>query len=125
MRSTIILLLLFSFHFMAGQCPASNVLWKRIVYLRDSSGQPLSKQLEELEPYLKNVNDCPYKNDSTHALLLQRIGAIHLLQKDFVKAIAYTRQSIDLVYRYAGTPGIKQSHVIKTYNNLRICYDSL
>jgi len=47
------------------------------------------------------------------------------LQKDFVKAIAYTRQSIDLIYRYAGSPGIKQPHVIKTYNNLRICYDSL
>src|ERR1700730_17747581 len=72
-----------------AQCPAKDSLWRRIIYLRDSSEVPLRDQQEQLMPLLDKMKNCPYRNDSTHALLLQRVGALHFLQKDFVGGIYY------------------------------------
>lgn len=110
---------------LSGQCPRKDILWKRIIYLRDSSGLPLSGQQAELMPYLDKMKGCSYRNDSTHALLLQRIGALHFLQKDFVRGVQYTRQSIDIIYKNINSAAVNPRHLIKSYNNLRICYDSL
>src|SRR5688572_33164279 len=88
---------LFSVSLLSGQCPDKSFLWKRIVYLRDSSKITLKAQLEELSPYLSVINKCPFKADSTHALLLQRVGALFFLQKDYATGIKYTRQSIAII----------------------------
>lgn len=116
---------LFSISLLSGQCPDKSFLWKRIVYLRDSSKVTLKAQLEELLPYLSVINKCPYKGDSTHALLLQRVGALFFLQKDYATGIKYTRQSIAVINENAGKPFVNRRHLIKNYSNLRICYDSL
>jgi CHAT domain-containing protein len=109
---------------LCGQCPDRDMLWHRIIYLRDSSKVPTGEQLNELQGYLEKMNDCPYRNDSTHALLLSRIGWLTSLQKDFVKAIAFTNHSIDMIHAHAGMPDINEAQLIKCYNNLVILYDS-
>lgn len=111
--------------FLSGQCPERKALWDRILFLRDSSVQSLDQQLQELLPYLQQMKNCPYANDSTHALLLQRLGALYFLQSDYVTGIRYTRESIGIIYQQLGKPSVNPRHLIKSYNNLRICYDSL
>jgi len=109
---------------LSGQCPDKQFLWHRIIYLRDSTKIPAKDQLAELFQYLE-IKNCPYQTDSTYALLLQRIGWLFSLQKEFVKAIQFTRQSMDLIYKNLDKTSVNYSHVIKSYNNLRILYDSI
>jgi tetratricopeptide (TPR) repeat protein len=109
---------------LAGQCPARDFLWNRIIYLRDSSEVPASAQLAELNGYLGQIDQCPYRHDSTHALLLLRVGWLYSLQKDFTKAVEFTNRSIDMIHAYTGSPGINVSHLIKCFNNLQGLYDS-
>ena len=109
---------------LSGQCPDRDNLWNRILYLRDSSTMGASEQLAELNGYLRKINNCPYRNDSTHVLLLQRTGWLYALQKDFAKAIGFTNDAIDMVHTHAGNPNINEAILIKCYNNLVILYDS-
>ncbi|MGZ3923621.1 MAG: hypothetical protein ACXVBJ_07610, partial [Flavisolibacter sp.] len=109
---------------LSAQCPDKNFLWHRIIYLRDSSKVSFVDQKSELVGYLNQVNNCPYKFDSVHALLLQRIGWLFSFEKDYTRAIMYTKASLDVVYNNLNKPYVNYAHVIKTYNNLRILYDS-
>ena len=109
---------------LSGQCPDRDFLWNRIVYLRDSSHVSSADQLRELNIFLKNISNCRYQNDSTHALLLARIGWLSSQENDFNSAIFFTNQSIDLIHKYAKERNMNESLLIKCYNNLRILYDS-
>jgi CHAT domain-containing protein len=109
---------------LSAQCPDKNFLWHRITYLRDSSKMPLADQRNELVGYLQQINNCPYKSDSVVALLYQRIGWLYSIDKNYSKAIMYTKLSLDVVYNNLNRPTVNYAHVIKTYNNLRILYDS-
>jgi len=108
-----------------GQCPGQKILWNRILYLRDSAKPPPAQQVKELSGYLDGMTACPYRNDSTHAFLLQRMGVLHLQLHDLNKGLYYTLRSIDLVSTNRSSPAINPRHVIRTYNNLRVIYDSL
>lgn len=110
---------------LSGQCPDSEVLYKRILNLRDSSKVSSDEQLTELLTYLEKENGCQYKNDSVHTLLLQRIGWLLILQNDFTRGIQYTRQSIDLVYARFNSSSINSELLIQSYINLMLGYDSL
>ncbi len=110
---------------LSGQCPDRDSLWKRIVYLRDSSKVLPEQQLVELLFRLSKEKKCADPFDSAHALLLQRIGWLTSVQKNFTGAVEYTRKSIDIIYTHAGKPAINPNHLVKSYNNLRIFYDSL
>ena len=46
-----------------------------------------SDQLSELLKYEKQITACSYKFDSTHALLLQRIGVLYARMQNDLKAI--------------------------------------
>jgi CHAT domain-containing protein/Tfp pilus assembly protein PilF len=109
--------------FLSGQCPDRAFLWNRIISLRDSQ-VPAADQLRELKTDLAKIADCPYKNDSTHVLLLSRIGWLYSMQNDFKTAIAYTNRSIDMIHSHIGAQNIRESQLIRCYNNLRILYDS-
>src|SRR5262245_58503495 len=76
---------------VGAQCLDRDSLWKRLNFLRNSSNTSPSEQLKELLGY----EACPYGDDSTHALLLQRIGVVYSDQSDYVKALQYIRQSIN------------------------------
>jgi tetratricopeptide (TPR) repeat protein len=68
---------------------------------------------------------CHDPGDSVSALLLQRIGALHFLQKDFKNGIRYTKLSMNVITGHRGEASVNPAHLIKSYNNLRICYDAL
>jgi CHAT domain-containing protein len=110
---------------VAAQCPLGKELWRRIVYLRDSSSIPPAQQLAELSERLEQIKNCPDPFDSSYTLLLQRIGWLKAVQKDFIGAITYTRKSISTVYGHEHKPGINRKYLVKSYNNLRVLYDSL
>ena len=107
-----------------GQCPDRDNLWNRILFLRDSSEVSAGEQLTELNGYLVEMSGCIYRNDSTHILLMQRIGWLYAVQKDFSRAIEFTNHSINMAHAYAGNRNVNESILIKCYNNLVILYDS-
>ncbi len=109
---------------LSGQCPDKVALWNRIVFLRDSTNVADSIQLKELSGYLEKIKVCPPLNDSTDALLLIRIGALHSGKKDFKTAIAFTLRSISMIHSHIGEPGNAESQLVKAYHNLSNYYDS-
>ena len=117
---------LFPFMLLKGQCPAQAALWKKLVFLRDSSPLlPPADKLRELLSYEGRIKDCPYRFDSTHALLMQRIGATYFHLADYVNATSYTRQAINIINSNAGKPSVNIKDNIKNYYNLGWFYDSL
>lgn len=109
---------------LSGQCPDRDFLWHRINFLRDSSQVSSASQLAELKTYLDNINGCPYINDSTHSLLLSRIGWLYSMQNDYKSAISFSNRAIDMIHSHIRQKNINESQLIKCYNNLRILYDS-
>jgi CHAT domain-containing protein len=109
---------------LSAQCPDRAFLFHRIVWLRDSSSVSATDQLKELNMYLGKINGCSYQNDSTHAMLIARIGVLNALQKDFTNAIDFTMRAIDIVHLHLSSRNISESHLIKYYNNLSILFDS-
>ena len=94
-------------------------------HLRDASSVPVAEQLVELLGYQKTVDQCKYRNDSTHVFLLQRIGALYRSQNDFVNAIKYTNDAISMIDRQKNSPRITPSFAIKCFWNLSTFYDGL
>ena len=75
-----------------GQCPQRDSLWKRLIYLRDSAFHlSPTEKLKELLTYEARIKVCNYQNDSTHALLMQRIGGMYFYQADFFNAAIYMK----------------------------------
>ncbi|MBS1600968.1 MAG: CHAT domain-containing protein [Bacteroidetes bacterium] len=93
--------------------------------MRDSSSISPQQQLAELLQKLDDEKNCVDYCDSVHALLLQRIGWLTSSNKNFQKAAAYTLKSIHLIDSCSFKSSINPKHAIKSYNNLRIFYDSL
>ncbi len=116
---------LFSAIFLHGQCPDKDWLWKRLMFLRDSSTSSTAEKLNELLSYESKIKSCSYKFDSTHALLLQRIGATYFYQSKFLDAASYMRQSIKIVNENAGKASVNVKHNIRNYYSLAWIYDSL
>ncbi len=109
---------------LSAQCPDRAFLYHRIVWLRDSSSVSTDDQLRELILFLKKISDCSYQNDSTHAMLIARIGWLYSQQKDFSPAIDFTNKAVDMIHQHVSNPNINESHLVKYYNNLMIFYDS-
>ncbi len=96
-----------------------------LVFLRDSSTLPPADKLKELLAYEVKIKDCTYKFDSTHALLLQRIGATYFHMADFLKAAQYMQQSINIINANADKPYASLKRNIRSYYSLGWIYDSL
>jgi CHAT domain-containing protein len=116
---------LFFVQSLSGQCPDRDFLYKHILYLRDSSQVLPKDQLRELLPYEEKIKTCAYRNDSTNALLLARIGWLYSTQKDYINAIKYTKKSIEIINQHLSAPSTNRTYLIKFYFNLFIFYDSL
>ena len=102
---------------LSGQCPDRDSLWKRLNYIKDPShGVPWTDQLKELKSYEVRMKDCPYRNDSTHAYLLQRLGNTYFMLEDYQRAVQYTLQSISLIGSVAG-------RALGHQDRLNYCYD--
>jgi CHAT domain-containing protein/TPR repeat protein len=110
----------------SGQCPDRDLLWKRLIYLRDSATKiPADSQMNELLHYKAGMVRCPYQNDSTHGLLLERIAVLYFTKADYVKAIQYTRECIRMITTHAGSPSISIRYLIDNYFNISLFYGQL
>jgi len=101
---------------LSAQCPDRAYLYHRIVWLRDSSQVSSADQLLELRGYLEKIKDCSYRNDSTHAMLIARIGWLYSTQKEFVPAIELTKDAISLIHQHFSDRRINESHLIKFHD---------
>src|SRR5258708_1267875 len=113
---------------LSGQCPDRDSLWKRLTYLTNSAGAvPWVEQLKELKNYEAGIKSCSYRNDSTHAYLLLRIGKIYFNLDDYSQAVQYTLQSISMIETHAGSPLAHQDRLTYCYDyyNLKTYYERL
>ena len=81
---------------LLAQCPDRDALWTRLLNLKSSKLSP-RVQLEELLSTLDSVNNCSYRYDSTHIYLLRKIADIYFKEADYIKAVQYRRQAIDVL----------------------------
>ncbi len=108
-----------------GQCPDKDSLRERIVVIRSNSALSSAEKLSALLKYEADMKSCPYRGDSTHISLLRNIGAIHYAEADFLNAVKYYRQSIDLLTQNAKSPSVNIQQLPACYYWLSRFYDSL
>lgn len=108
-----------------AQCLTEKDLRKRINYYNDNPHLPSKKILAELEPFLANINNCPYKNDSTHVFLLRRIAREHSRMGDNLKAVEFETKALGIMNSNMGKPSINPVDLEAIYYYLSIFYDSL
>ena len=68
---------------------------------------------------------CPYRFDSTHALLLQRIGVLYSGMQDYFKAIEYIKLSNAVIYSGLKFPDVNVTHLIRNYFILSLFYGAI
>ena len=114
---------------LSGQCPDRDSLWKRLNFLKSVSPKVISwdEQLKELKRYEAGIKDRPFRNDSTHAYLLQRIGGAYYMLADYAKTVQYMQQSIAMIETYARKPLSNRDRLTYCYDyyNLQSCYKFL
>jgi CHAT domain-containing protein len=109
---------------MHAQCLAESDMRKRLDFGRNANLPPRTV-LAELLPYLANINDCPYKNDSTHVYLLRRIAVEYSHTGDYLTAVEYEQQALRIMHSNMGKPSINPGDQVNIYFYLSIFYDSL
>jgi CHAT domain-containing protein len=82
-------------------------------------------KLKELLKCQEQVENCPDNTDSVYTVLLSRIGIEYYMRADFVKAIEYTRQALDIVRTNIAEPTTDKVQLPELYYYLSIYYDSL
>jgi len=97
----------------------------RILHLKDSLKDRPQEQLKELLGYVSDMDNCPYKNDSTHVFLLGRIGQIYFDLADYLKSVQYRRNAIDIITANATKGFVKLKTLPGRYYYLSVAYDSL
>ena len=122
---TIIATLVIFNGYLSAQCPDRDSLWNRLKVIRGDPPRRAGENLKELYTYLDQINSCAYKKDSTHAFLIRMIGAKHATQKDFVNAIHYYKQSVEIIRNQGNNPAINPRHLLGNYYWLSVFYDSL
>ena len=110
---------------LPAQCPDAKYLSKRIDYLNKKTNLPAKTILAELLPYLANIDDCPYKNDSTHIQILRIIAREYSRMGDHLKAVDYEHEAIAIINSNIDKPSIKPVDLVNIYYFLSIFYDSL
>jgi tetratricopeptide (TPR) repeat protein len=114
-------LLLFSSH---AQCPDEKFLCSRLDFAYKSK-LSTKDELKSLLQYRESMKDCPYRNDSTHVLLLRRIAWMYSNLGDHLKAIEYEQEALQIIRSSMGKPNIVPGDIIAIYLLLSKSYDSL
>jgi len=105
-----------------AQCINSDSLWRRLIYLRDSSANSPQQDLQELLHYKGRAEQCTLKNDTSYALLLQRIGAAYNQAGDYLQAEKYVKKAIQTITYIPGRRPVNESQLIRNYYLLSLIY---
>lgn len=110
---------------MPAQNPSDESLKKSIAAI---ANLPIQQSREKLDKLLK-CRDSLKKNESTadsiYTYLLRQIGFIHFDMTDYLSAVSYFRQSIDIITTNKNSPSVKPKDLINAYYWLSTFYDSL
>ena len=107
-----------------GQCITRDSLWSRVNVVRNTPRNKIDR-LKELFKCKEQVKDCPGNSDSVYTRLLINIGVEYYMRADFVKAIEYTRQALDIVKANIAEATTDKVQLPKAYYFLSVYYDSL
>ncbi len=108
-----------------GQCIDRDSLAKHLQFLKNSSNFSRTDQLPVLLNYEKRVKNCFYRHDSTHALLLSAIAELYYGENDYLKALQYYRNSIEMVTAISDIPSVNNKELVRNYFLLSKVYESL
>jgi tetratricopeptide (TPR) repeat protein len=109
---------------LKGQCPTRDSLWNRMIFYQKSS-IPYADQLKEYLRIDSLWKTCSQRPDSLGISLLLNIGVSYFRLADYVHAVRYTREALDLIQANADNPAINSKILGKYYYFLSIYYDSL
>jgi CHAT domain-containing protein len=108
-----------------AQCPAKNLVERRLAWFRGSSNITATDKLAELQGYLSGINNCPYKYDSTHTSLLSLIAGIYAQERNYIKSIEYRHKAIEIITDRINNVSVKKNTLPMHYYWLSVAYDSL
>jgi CHAT domain-containing protein len=111
--------------FVCAQDSQSNILLKRIIYIKDSSGLPLKDQLVQLLTISDSLKSSANVNDSLYAYLLGRIARKYFELGNYLSAVNYCQESIDIVIRNSKKPGVDVKQLVLSYYSLATYYQGL
>ena len=107
-----------------GQCITRDSLRDRVNFIRYAPRDKMDK-LKELFKCQEQAKNCPENGDSVYTLLLKSIGLEYYRRKDYIKAVEYTRQALDVVKKNISEPTTQKIQLPKFYYYLSVYYDSL
>lgn len=110
---------------LLAQCPGNDSLWNRITFLNGASTISPDQKLKELLEWKRRIERCSSLPDTTVALLLQKIGIFFLRESNYIDAIKYTLQSIDITESSGSESQSQLKLLISKYYDLSKMYDSL
>ncbi|MDI3319167.1 CHAT domain-containing protein [Pinibacter soli] len=110
---------------LSAQCPDKDVLFKRVLYVRDSVKGYSEGCMKELLQYKTSINKCVYKEDTTHANLLLTLGLMYSRRGDFLNAVSSTKQSIAIGRLPKNKSAFANEMLVLDYIYLIRYYDSL
>jgi len=110
---------------LPAQSAKRDTLWARLTFIRDSSKSSTADDLKLLTEIEAETKQNSYRYDSSHTFLLTQIGTLYSRQGDFLKAVQYYRQAIDLIRANYSSPQVNPDYLVFNYYCLNKMYDSL
>jgi CHAT domain-containing protein len=102
---------------VTGQCLADRDSVKRYIKsVENNSKLSNAQRATILSSYLRAMERCNnYKNDSIHVYLLTSLAQLHYDQSDYIGAIRYVQQCIDMVSKYRTSPALDKKMMLTGY----------
>ncbi len=107
-----------------GQCPIRDSLWKKLIFLRDSSTLSPKDQLNELLSFEQVLGKCTGPRDSVFALLQQRIAVAYYKMANYEHAETSIQLAINTISYNSGKPFVNPQHLVRSYYILSLILNS-
>jgi CHAT domain-containing protein len=110
---------------LPAQCPSKDSIVKKINAIQSSEKLQKREMLDSFLKYENIFKKCFSTNDSLYISLLRKIGYKHSELSDYLSAVEYYRQSIDIITSNANSPSVRLKDLISGYYWLSTFYDAL
>ena len=110
---------------LRAQCPTNDSVLKRFKFLSGASTISEADKLKEFLVWEKRIRKCNSLPDTTVAILFQRIGFLYFREANYMQAIGYTQQSINITAAIAAKIPAQSKLLVTKYYDLSRIYDSL